>query len=516
MYAFVRRQKETPSTCAVAYGAQHRRVRLVSDFQRNGWRGEEGARLPAGAKLTTVPVGGPVDRQNVGITSVALARQVANNQERVEVTAGLVNRSSVPVQNLAVRLEMGNIPHGTQSVTLPPGASSTVKFEPFNINSRNMRGVVKIGDDALPTDNNYYFVVSPGQPLRVLVMDRGTGESRRFLLDALSAGDSPKFETVVRQPEAVSDDELRRSSVVVLNDVSIAQNVARRLDRYVMEGGGLLVAAGGRASWPSDVGTLPGTIGDNMDRKTGEPARISVLEYGHPVFEQFRGPRNGNFSSARVFSYRRINPAKDAQLLARFDGGSPAVLERRAGNGRVLLWASALDRDASDLPIRGIFPVLVRQSVLYLASYHADQASVTVGQVLDPSVAAAPRGAPSAPRVVLTPSGRRVPLQDEEAEVLELSEQGFYEVRGATGSEPTVIASNVDPMESDLTPIEPSDISVAAVGDPGASDPSSGRSAPLTPEAQENNQRLWQYLLFAGVLLLGVDTVLSNRLAAKG
>ena len=36
---------------------------------------------------------------------------------------------------------------------------------------------------------------------------------------------------------------------------------------------------------------------------------------------------------------------------------------------------------------------------------------------------------------------------------------------------------------------------------------------PLTPEAQERNQRLWWYLLFAGILLLGVDTLMSNRLA---
>ncbi|HEX5109129.1 MAG TPA: BatA domain-containing protein [Vicinamibacterales bacterium] len=493
-----------------------REVVLISDFQMVGWRGEEGARLPTGTKLTTVPVGGPVDRPNAGITSVALARQVANNQERVEVTAGVVNRSSRPVENLAVRLEMGNIPHGTQTVSLPAGASSTVKFEAFNINSRNMRGVLRIGDDALATDNAYYFVVSPAQPLRVTVLDRGTTESRRYIVDALAAGDSPKFDTVVRQPEAVSDDELRRSAVVVLNDVGIASNVARRLDRYVTEGGGLLVSAGTRATWPAEVMTLPGSLGNPVDRRTGEPARISVLEYGHPVFEQFRGPRNGNFSSAKVFSYRSISPTKDSQLLARFDGGAPAALERRVGNGRVLLWASAFDRDASDLPIRGIFPVLVRQSVLYLASYRAEQASATVGQVLDPSVAAAPKGAPSVARVVLTPSGRRVPLQDEEADVLELSEQGFYEVRGAVGSEPSVIASNVDPAESDLTPLDPKDITVAAVGDPGASDPSSGRTEPLTPEAQENNQRLWQYLLFAGVLLLGLDTVLSNRLTAKG
>jgi hypothetical protein len=135
-----------------------------------------------------------------------------------------------------------------------------------------------------------------------------------------------------------------------------------------------------------------------------------------------------------------------------------------------------------------------------------------VGEVLDP-LAAAPRGT-TASMVVLTPSGRRVPLEDEETDVLELSEQGFYEVRGTTsGAEATVIASNVDPAEGDLTAMDPKEIALAAVGAPGASGAAGGEGVPLTPEAQENNQRLWQYLLFAGLVLLGVDTVLSNRLA---
>ena len=34
-----------------------------------------------------------------------------------------------------------------------------------------------------------------------------------------------------------------------------------------------------------------------------------------------------------------------------------------------------------------------------------------------------------------------------------------------------------------------------------------------TPEAQERSQRLWWYLLVAGILLLGADTLISNRLS---
>ena len=73
------------------------------------------------------------------------------------------------------------------------------------------------------------------------------------------------------------------------------------------------------------------------------------------------------------------------------------------------------------------------------------------------------------------------------------------------------VASNVDPAEGDLTPMDPKDIALAAGGAPGTG--GRGAATVLTPEAQENNQRLWWYLLCLGTLVLGVDTLLSNRLA---
>ncbi len=70
-----------------------------------------------------------------------------------------------------------------------------------------------------------------------------------------------------------------------------------------------------------------------------------------------------------VYQYRKITPAAGAQVLAKFDGTAPAVLERRVGNGRVLLWASALDTSWSDLPRAGVFVPFIHQSMRYLAAY---------------------------------------------------------------------------------------------------------------------------------------------------
>ena len=484
-----------------------REVVLISDFQRTGWQGAEGTALPPGAVLTPVPVQGGSDRANVTVTAAALARSTFANQERVVVTAGLTNHADAPVSGLTLTLEMNGLAVGTRPVTLEAGASGSVSFDPVTISQRNMRGSLKLSDDALTADNVRHFVLSPADPLHVTLVDRGG--NGLYVARALAIGEAPKFDTVTKIPDTVSDDDLRRSALVVLNDVPVQSALARRLARYVEGGGGLLVAAGQRASWPSDVDALPASLGAPVDRTRGPAARVTGTELGHAVFEAFRAPRSGDFSSTRVYGYRQVAAVADAQVLARFDGGAPAVLEKRLGAGRVLLWSSSLDQSWNDLPMKPVFLPFVHRAATYLAAYVPPQPSVTVGQVLDPTAAGARKGQ-APPRVLLTPGGRRVDLTDEGAEVLELTESGFYELRGE-GNEAAVVAANVDPAEADPTPIEPAEIvSATGGGTPGTA--AAANTVPLTPEAREKSQRIWWYLLFAGVLLLGLDTLVSNRL----
>jgi hypothetical protein len=393
-------------------------------------------------------------------------------------------------------------------VPLEAGASSSVAFEPVLVGRQNMKATVTLSPDALAADNTFNFVISPTQPVRITVVERGSG-SGLYLARALAVSEAPRFEAVTRQIETLSDDDLRRSAAVVLNDVAIQPSQARRLQRYVEQGGGLFVAAAERANWPQEVDILPGSIEGPVDRTRGDAARVGALEYSHPVFEPFRAPRSGNFSTVPIYQYRKVTPAKDAQVLAKFDGTAPAVLERRIGNGRVLLWASALDKSWSELPQRGVYVPFIHQALRHLASYTEPRPWLNVGQVLDASVAALRNDA--AQRIVLTPSGKRVPLEDEGSEVMQLTEQGFYELR-ARDKETIVVAANVDSAESDLSPMDPKEIAVAAVGG-GDSAGGKGSGTPLTPEAQERSQRLWWYLLIGGLLLLGADTLMSNRLA---
>jgi hypothetical protein len=376
-----------------------------------------------------------------------------------------------------------------------------------------MRGTVKLANDAILRDNVFNFVVSPSEPVRVTLISRpGSDRETLFLLRALAIDEEPRIELTERTSTTFSDADARAAAVVIVDDVQVPDDLADRLTRFVTGGGGLLVALGQHATWPAhSASTLPAVPADVVDRTTGTPLRLGGLEYSHPVFELFRAPRSGDFSAARFYEYRAVTqPA--GQILARFDDGAPALLERKIGAGRVLLWTSALDMEWSDLPVKPVFLPFISTVTKYLADYTEAPASLTIGQVVP-----APRrlgGKLSVLRgstIAVAPSGSRVQVDTEDG-ALELTEQGFYDVRtqGAGADSAVTLAVNVDLDESDLTPIDPKELTAAVEGRPPGAQ---GNMARPTADAQAQAQRLWWYLLVAGGLLLAAETLLSNRLS---
>ena len=485
---------------------------LISDFQRSGWQGGEGVRLPDGAILTPVAITDS-GKANLAIAPVSLQQSEFQNQQRITVTTGAVNHTDVAVSNVEIALEIGGRAIQSRRVNVAARGSASTTFDPVTVAERNVRATVRLANDALAADNVFHFVVSPENPVDVVIGERaGSGRNTSlYLTRAVAVSEAPRIEAKVRQADSLSNEDLAAASVVILNDAPVAQTTAERLQTFVQRGGGLFVVAGEKATWPSVADILPGVPGAAVDRSRGAAARLGALEYGHPLFEVFRGPRTGDFASARFYGFRSVTPGPNSTTLARFDDGQPALLERRVGTGRVLMWTSTLDTTWTDLALKPVFVPFVHRVVRYLGAYREPKPWRTVGDVVDPGLQAPAKGSDVA-RVALTPSGTRISLDGDGPEVLELAEQGFYEFRaqGRDAEAPVVVASNVDLAESDLTPLDPQEIAAAALGRAGGD--SAGPLAPPTDDAQESAQRVWWYLLFAGLLLLGAETIVANRL----
>jgi len=510
-------------------------VILVSDFQRGGWQPDDTLRLPGGTTIRTVPVEG-AQAASLALTPVSLLRtREANQPERVTVTAGVLNRTAAAAADVPIVLEFDGRVIQDLRISVAPNASQSVSFAPVTITTPNTRATVRLGTagsasvDALPRDNVFHFVITPAAPVPVMTVSQGAADSMLYLSRALAIGEAPRFDAALQSPEALARDPLTRVRVIMLNDVPIGDALASKLVGFVEGGGGLLMALGPRATWPASRDAwLPATFGAPADRTRGA-ARLSGMDFGHAIFEPFRAPRSGDFSSARYYSYRTLRAAKDASVLARFDTGEPALVERSAGRGRVIVYASTLDLNWNDLALKPMFLPFVHQLGRHLSGFKEQPAWLTIGQVLDVDAAEVAAGATSGAaaragvqRTILTPSGQRrelappnapAPGATPAAAAIELTDQGFYEIRGAGREAGPVIvaASNVDLAESNLDRMDPQEL-VAAVTGNGTSGATPAQDV-LPDEAQELAQRVWWYLLFAGILLLITETVIAHRLS---
>ncbi|MEO7135974.1 MAG: hypothetical protein ABI024_17345, partial [Vicinamibacterales bacterium] len=507
---------------------------IVSDFQRGGWQPDDSLRMPGGTTITTVPVEG-AQGANLALTPVALLRsRDAGQPERITVTAGVLNRTATPAADIPIELVIDGRVVQDLRISVAANASASVSFAPVTITTPNTRAIVRLGTaaqapvDALTRDNVFNFTVTPTAPVPVMAVAQSPSDVTLYLTRALAIGEAPRFDASMQSPEALAGDAMNRARVIFLNDVEVNDAAAAKLVTFVEGGGGLFIALGQRATWPSSrAAWLPASIGPVVDRTRGAAARLSGMDYGHAIFEPFRAPRSGDFSTARFYSYRSLTAAKDASVLARFDTGEPALVERMAGRGRVIVFASTTDITWNDLALKPMFLPFVHQLGRHLSGFREQPPWLTIGQVLDIDAAEIAAGATSGSaaraadaRAILTPSGQRrdlpVPVAAPgaaapPAAALELNEQGFYEIRGSGRDAGPVIvaASNVNLAESNLDRMDPTEL-VAAVTGNGTSGSTPAQDV-IPDEAQELAQRMWWYLLFAGILLLIAETVLAQR-----
>ena len=502
-----------------------REIVIVSDFQRSAIESGEQSRIAPGIAVIPRPVAG-AEEANAAVAAVMLARKALGAGDAVELTPRIVNTSSLSIQDTDLVMEVDGEGRERQVLSLAPGESRDAHFRLVLAADELLQVRMHLGADALEADNNFHIMVSGPTAIQVLLLeDRGARPDKALhITEALRQGDTPGFRVSSRFVSKLRESDLDNADVVIINDAPIpGGSLGEALQEFLHAGGGLLVVAGGRTqgTWPSgEQGVVPGRLGPPIRRPENDAARLLGLDTLHPALVTFAGTDGGDLASAQVFRYRRLTGVDDSAVLARYDDENIAVAEREMGRGRVLVLTTTLDPSWNTLALQPGYLPFVHETVKYLAAHVPATHAIAVGDTLDlesyakglpgytQSAAALARGSVTMMR---TPSGKRVQMEPGAA-FAHAREAGFYEVHvSGGGARSLVFAANPLPRESDLTPLNVNAF-VASIGvtdsagDAGRAPGADNVDTPL-------EQRTWWFLLLACALLLGLDTLFSNRLS---
>jgi hypothetical protein len=351
--------------------------------------------------------------------------------------------------------------------------------------------------DDLPADDTYYTLLRHVEPKVLVIASSNDGDDAQYLRAALGALPQPRFKVEIGAPSELVKRQLGDFAAIVVSDAGLLNSAAAdALNGYAEAGGAVLLTLGSRAA---QMDTIPVSgakrARGDAQRAAEEPSRVGEMETSHPVLRE-----PGAWRQVRFLKHVATVPPEKATVLMRFTNDTPLMWEQALGQGRLLVFASPLDREWNDLAIHPLFVRFVAEATAWLAGARFDAASATVGLALDAS--SLRRGGAQ----LFDPRGERTEMlggSDELRWVPALP--GFYELRG--GGRSDYVAVNPDARESRLAPLDqeaqdrwqalqPAPDAVVAVAS------SSSASERLVP--------VWFWLLLAAAALAFLEPLVAN------
>jgi len=478
-------------------------VLVVTDVQRTGVAGLAGLDLPAGLTLRAVPVGAR-DRANTAVTGVEARRVATDGRTSVAAQARIVARELPSPRRVRATLALNGRPSGSREITLQGSGDQTVAFDAVPLPAGRVTGTVTLEADALTVDDVFHFTIPDEDALRVLLItpDDLRSDETLFFESALAIGKAPTVRVDRRARGPLDAAALNGVALAVLWDVPPASGNA--LQNWVRGGGGLVIAAGPRlAARTVSSPLIPATISGTADRRSDLGGSFGELSVEHPLFATFRDSR-ASLGVARFQTYPRLEPAAGTDVIARFDDGLPAVIERRDGAGRVVMLAVPLDNGLGNFPLQPSYLPLLRRLVLHTSGHESSPLWRLTGESWNPqAIVRVP--------VVSSPSGEILrPEADSAGTAVALTESGVYSLYEArvAGEPAAVVAVNPPPGESDLTPVDPRELLLGVRMSEEAVDAAHARAAPKELEGQ---QGIWRIVLALVILTLVAETLLATR-----
>lgn len=536
-----------------------REVFVISDLQPGALAGQGSLDPGKGTGLYLISLAPSVKNKQADCWIDALQYDAPQPMLNVPFTfRAMVTNAATTSVPARVNLIVNDEVVAYKTLTLEPSRSQVVRIEYRFTKPGWHAGRVQIittndnGPDPLPADNKRYFALNVLPGLKILAINGSPSQVAAqdelfFLRLALTASsqstsaadhtpagsDNQRVELTQITAEQLADQKayalFKDYPVVVLANVaSLSPHALEALEKHVDQGAGLLITLGNKTtaetynSWSSSARTHHGLLPATLGKISDQPAMIDFIAPNHPATAGFSLQRFGDLSLAHYQKMFTLNAMDSAEVLLKTDDNQPLLLERGFGKGRVMMYASTIDRDWNDQPLQPAFVPLVLRLMSHLAQgglshagfFRTGQAIQLPASVTQNSLKMVER--PDHSISYLHASNRPATPASSTASAnywfTDAVQAGIYQVKSDENSPPSLLfAANIPANESAVSPVTKSSIqSYIAKDVPWVYIDSPAHMADAARLARQGTG-LWQQMLILALILAVCEPWLANR-----
>jgi len=483
---------------------------VFTDLQKSSWPASfADARLDPGTKLN---VHAYADQAipNFAVENVDAPRRVFDTK-KVRTVATIAGYNT-PDATRTVTLVANGKTLESKQVKVPANGRTTAEFLTLDAPYGMTKCEVRIDSaDGFPDDDHFLFSVERSDPKPALLIHTANDTaSPLYVRTALEAATEAAFTVDSQTPEQAAGATLSKYAFVILSDTGpVPQRLQDSLEKYVQDGGSILMSLGKNA--------VPGA---KLPASGIQVLAIRTLMLDHEraltvgsvdsSYASFGGGQN--WDGVEFFQTAKLTLPQDAdtRVAARLSDGSPLLVDRKNGGGHVIVFASALDNVANNLPLQPVWLPFVEQTTHEMGGIGAARAKYRVGAYVD----LRSNKEKDVPVEVLGPKGERVLSLSEsaKAQTYQFPTQGFYDIRRANGRE-EMAAVNPDRRESDFTLVTPDTLNLWKNTGSGSL---SGTLAASAGNSEEKSELWWWVLALLALMAIAEMVVGNQHLEAPG
>lgn len=464
-------------------------------------------KLDSGTKLNVHAVAS-APLPNWTVENVDAPRRVFDTKKvrTVATVAGF----NTPEAIRKVTLLANGKPLESKQIKVPANGRATVEFLTLDAPYGLTRCEIQIdGADVFPQDDRWLFSVERADPKPALLVHAdGENLSSLYVKTALESSSEPAFTLESLPATQAANANVSKYAFVILSDPGpIPQKFGDALEKYVQNGGSVLITLGknttlGRHLPVADlqVMQLHTVVPDHEPILT-----VSWVDTSYPSFARAQNWGGVSFFQAARLQLPQASP--NTHVEAKLSDGTPLFIDRKIGEGHALVFTSAFDNIANNLPIEPVWLAFVDQTAREMGGIGASPGNYKVGSFVDLRTAKEK----NVPVEIVGPDNKRLLTLSESAKAttFQFPSQGFFDIRRANGRE-ELAAVNPDRRESDFSLVSPETLELWK--NTGIA-PKGGTNTSATPgtTTRDDNAELWWYVLAALAILAVAESVLGNR-----